>query len=73
MAYEFFGLFTSESELEEAIYKHLKRDSHNYIHSLAKRIVRDNMELIQGESMGTAFWNRRAYDATQRASDDDNI
>jgi len=27
MAYEFFGLFTSESELEEAIYKHLKRDS----------------------------------------------
>ena len=73
MAYEFFGLFTSESELEAAIYKHLKRDSHNHIHSLAKRIVRDDMELIQGERMVTAFWSRSAYDATQRASDDGAI
>jgi len=31
MAYEFFGLFTSESELEEAIYKHLKRDFDKYM------------------------------------------
>ena len=52
MAYEFFGKFADKSELEAAIYKHLKRDSHNHIHSLAKRIVRDDMELIQGESVG---------------------
>ena len=73
MAYEFFGKFADKSELEAAIYKHLKRDSHNHIHSLAKRIVRDDMELMQGESMVTAFWNRSAYDATQRASDDGAI
>jgi predicted YcjX-like family ATPase len=73
MAYEFFGKFADKSELEAAIYKHLKRDSHNHIHSLAKRIVRDDMELIQSESVVTAFWNRSAYDATQRASDDGAI
>ena len=73
MTYEFFGLFTSETELEEAIYKYLKRDSDKYIHALAKRIVRDDMELIQGESVVTAFWNRSAHDAIQRASDDVEI
>ena len=73
MAYEFFGKFADKSELEEAIYKHLKRDSHKHIHSLAKRIVRDDMELIQNDSMVTAFWNRSAYDAIQRASDDVEI
>ena len=70
MGYEFFGKFADKSELEAAIYKHLKRDSHNHIHSLAKRIVRDDMELIQNDSMVTAFWNRSAHDAIQRASDD---
>ena len=73
MAYEFFGKFADKSELEAAIYKHLKRDSHNHIHSLAKRIVRDDMELMQSESMVTAFWDRSAHDATQRASDDGAI
>lgn len=73
MAYEFFGKFADKSELEAAIYKHLKRDSHNHIHSLAKRIVRDDMELIQNDTMVTAFWNRSAYDAIQRASDDVEI
>ena len=31
MAYEFFGKFADKSELEAAIYKHLKRDFDKYM------------------------------------------
>ena len=46
MAYEFFGKFTSETDLEELLYKYLKRDSDKYIQAVTKPIVRDYLEHI---------------------------